>query len=151
MEKAKKHLKISSLVVLVFVAMSLMEIAAEIFLGDLGSAQIPAGAPDNILQITRTILLVFSVLLLLPKLYVGIKGLRIAKKPNDSKGHIILAIIIFAFSALCLIEPVMNVIKQGSIQDNASAIFGVLLELAIYYDYIMYARAVAKESSKIEA
>ena len=37
MEKAKKHLKISSLVVLVFVAMSLMEIAAEIFLGDLGS------------------------------------------------------------------------------------------------------------------
>ena len=144
MEQAKKHLKISSMLVLLFVGISLLEIATELMFGDINSAPIPDGAPDNILLITKTFVMVVALVLMLPKIYVGIKGLKIAKYPNTSKGHIIWAVIIFVFTLLGLVEPAMAILKQDSV--NISALFGVLLELAIYYDYIKYAKLVAKMS-----
>ena len=144
MEQAKKHLKISSMLVLLFVGISLLEIATELMFGDINSAPIPDGAPDNILLITKTFVMVFALVLMLPKIYVGIKGLKIAKYPNASKTHIIWAVIIFVLTLLGLVEPAMAILKQDSV--NISALFGVLLELAIYYDYIKYAKLVAKMS-----
>ena len=144
MEQAKKHLKISSMLVLLFVGISLLEIATELMFGDINSAPIPDGAPDNILLITKTFVMVVALVLMLPKIYVGIKGLKIAKYPNTSKGHIIWAVIIFVFTLLGLVEPAMAILKQDSV--NMSALLGVLLELAIYYDYIKYAKLVAKMS-----
>ena len=144
MEQAKKHLKISSMLVLLFVGISLLEIATELMFGDINSAPIPDGAPDNILLITKTFVMVVALVLMLPKIYVGIKGLKIAKYPNASKTHIIWAVIIFVLTLLGLVEPAMAILKQDSV--NISALFGVLLELAIYYDYIKYAKLVAKMS-----
>ena len=144
MEQAKKHLKISSMLVLLFVGISLLEIATELMFGDINSAPIPDGAPDNILLITKTFVMVVALVLMLPKIYVGIKGLKIAKYPNTSKTHIIWAVIIFVFTLLGLVEPAMAILKQDSV--NMSALLGVLLELAIYYDYIKYAKLVAKMS-----
>ena len=144
MEQAKKHLKISSMLVLLFVGISLLEIATELMFGDINSAPIPDGAPDNILLITKTFVMVFALVLMLPKIYVGIMGLKIAKYPNASKTHIIWAVIIFVLTLLGLVEPAMAILKQDSV--NISALFGVLLELAIYYDYIKYAKLVAKMS-----
>ena len=144
MEQARKHLKISSFVVLLFAGLTLLQIITELVFGELNSAQIPAGAPENTLLITKIIVLVVSLLLLLPSVYVGLKGLRIAKEPNSSKGHIIWAGIIFVFSILELIDPVVGILKYGSWGENAGALFSIALDMVIYYDYIKYARAVAK-------
>ena len=144
MEQTRKHLKTSSFIVLLFAALSLLQIVSELLWGELNSAEIPAGSPENILLITKTILLGVSLILLLPKFYVGIQGLRMAKKPAPSKKHITLAVIIFVCSALGLIEPIAALLKQGSVSESVSSILGVLLELVIYYDHIKYAKAVAK-------
>ena len=144
MEETRKHLKTSSFVVLLFAGLSLLRIITELLFGELNSAQLPEGAPENTLLITKLILLAVSLLLLLPKVYVGVKGLRIAKKPDSSKGHIIWAGIILAFSAFELIDPAVAIVKHGNVAENVSALFGVLLEVTIYYEYIKYARAAAK-------
>lgn len=144
MEQTRKHLKISSFVVLLFAALSLLQIVTELLFGELNSTQIPVGAPENTLLITKIILLVVSLLFLLPEVYVGLKGLRIAKRPNSSKGHIIWAGIILVFSVLELIDPVIAILKHGGGAENISALFSVFLDVAIYYDYIKYAKAVAK-------
>ena len=146
MEQTLKHFKISSFAVLILAGFSLFEIISELLFGELNSAQLPAGAPENTLLIAKIVLLAVSVLLLLPKFYVGIKGLRIAKNPNTSKRHITWAMIIFAVLLLELIGPAVTAIQQGGGYDNISAVCGVLMELAFYYDYIKYAKAVAKQA-----
>ena len=145
-EKTRKNLKNASLLVLLFVGLTLLQVVTELLFGDLNNAQVPEGAPENIVMITKVFLLVFSLVLLLPKIYVGLKGLRVAKKPDASKKHIVWAMIIFGISALGLIEPVVGIINQGGIKEHASVLFGVLLELVIYYDYIKYAKEVSKLS-----
>ena len=144
MEQAKKHLKISSMLVLLFVGISLLQLVTELMFGDINSATIPEGSPDNILLITKTFVMVIALLLMLPKVYVGVKGLKMAKAPNASKGHIIVAAIILAFSIFSLIDPAMAILKQDGTSGNVSSLFNILLEVTIYYEYIKNARLVAK-------
>lgn len=143
-EQARKKLKIWSLVVLLFAALTLLQIVAELMFGELNSIPIPAGAPENTLLITKVVLLVVSLVLLLPQVYVGLKGLKIAKTPKSSKGHIIWAYIMFALSALWLIDPVVGIVNRREVSGNISMLFSILLDLVIYYDYIKAAKEVAK-------
>ena len=140
MEQTRKQLKTSSFMVLLFAGISLLQIIAALLFGELNSAQIPAGSPENIFLITKMILLAVSLLLLLPKFYVGLRGLRIAKNPDASGKHIIWAMIVFVFAVLEFIDPLGNIFKEGNIMDNAATISGILLEVLIYYEYIKYAR-----------
>jgi len=146
MEEARKHLRITSFIVLLFAGLTLFRTVVALLFGELNSVQLPEGAPENTLLITKIILLVVSVLLLLPELYVGLKGLRIAKKPNASKGHIIWAGIILVFLVLGLIDPVVAILKYGIETENIISLFSIFLEVTIYYDYIKYARVVAKQA-----
>ena len=132
------------MLVLLFVGISLLEIATELMFGDINSAPIPDGAPDNILLITKMILLGVTAVLLLPKVYVGIKGLKMAKAPTASKTHIIVSVTIFVILLLELIEPILGIVNGGGFKENFSSLAGLLLELVIYYDYIKAANAVAK-------
>ena len=97
-------------------------------------------------MITKIILLAVSLLFLLPQLYIGIKGLKIAKCPDSSKGHIIWAAILLTFSVLNLIDSIMGFIKNGSIVDSSVDVFGILLNVIIYFEYLMYARAIQKKN-----
>ena len=105
MEK-RKHLKWSSVAVLAFAVFTLLELVSEILLGELNNAEIPEGAPSNVLLITKIFLLCVSVLLTLPGLYVGFKGLKMAKTPDNSKGHIVWAKILLVIAVLSLVSPI---------------------------------------------
>lgn len=146
MEQSRKHLKITSVVVLIFATLTLLNLAANIWLGgDFNNSVIPDGAPENILQITKVFLLTFSGLLLLPQIYVGMKGLCIAKNPVSSKGHIVWATILFVLTALSLLSPIVGIVKQEAVSENISTLLGILVELAVYFDYIKYAKLVSKK------
>ena len=147
MELTRKRLKLSSIVVLVFAGVHLIQIISELMFGEINNAIIPEGAPDNILLITKIILLSVSILLLLPQIYIGIKGIKIAKNPTAAKGHIVWAIILFVFAVLGLVEPIVNIINRGGLYDNGTTIFSFLLEVMVYFDYIKYAIAVSKDFS----
>ena len=146
MEQSTKRLKISSILVLVLAGISLLNIIFAICFGDLNSAEIPEGSPENILMITKIFILSFSLLLLLPRFFVGFKGLWIAKNRTSSKGHIIWAIIILVFSVIGLPSSISDIVKAEAIGENILSIFNVLLEVAVYYEYIKHARAVANEN-----
>lgn len=147
MEKTTKNLKTSSLIVLLFAGLSLLQIISELMFGELNSTPLPEGAPENTLMITKIVILVVTLVFLIPKLYVGLKGLRVAKNPNTSKGHIIWAMIIFGFAVLDLIEPAMGLIS-GNASGNFSALASITLELVVYFEYIKHARAVAKQAAE---
>ena len=142
MEQAKKNLKTFSIFVLLFAGATLIQVLTELLLGDINSAEIPAGSPENILMITKMFLLVVTLIMLLPSVYVGCKGLKIAKKPNASKGHIVWATIILVFNAIGLISPVIGMVQQGFSMDSIQSVGIVLVDMAFYFEYIKYAKQV---------
>jgi uncharacterized membrane protein YhaH (DUF805 family) len=144
MEQTRKNFKTASIVVLIFAGLSLLSVIVGLIFGDFNSVEVPADAPENILLMTKTLLLVVSLIFLLPQVYIGVKGLKIAKTPDKSKGHIVWAVILLVFSVLSLITPVVNMVTQGDIMDNVGTLLGALLEVIVYYEYIKYAREVLK-------
>ena len=144
MEQTRKYLKLSSIAVLALAGFSMLQVVSELFFGELSNAIIPEGAPDNILLITRIVLFSFALLLTLPNIYIGIKGLRIAKKPNSSKGHIVWAIILSAFASLSPLVQGVGFIHDGFNFENISAFSSVVVEVAVFVEYIRLAIAVRK-------
>lgn len=150
MEQAKKHLKTMSIVVLILAGLSLINILFALFFGELNeelqNATIPEGAPENVGQIAQIFILVVALLLLLPHLYIGIKGIKIAKKPNSSVGHIVWGVILIAFTALALVSPILG-LAQGSdeVFANISALCSIVVDLMVLFDYVKYAIAVRKK------
>ena len=144
MEQTRKYLKLSSIAVLALAFFSLLQIVSELLYGELNNAVIPEGAPENILPITKIVLFSVALLLTLPNIYIGIKGLRIAKKPNSSKGHIVWAIILLAFASLSLIEQGVGFIHNGFNFENISAFCSIVVEVTVFVEYIRLAIAVRK-------
>ena len=146
MEQSQKHLKFSSLAILALAALTFINIVSEILVGELNSADIPAGSPDNILLITKIFIMVVSLLCLLPQVYIGLKGLKVAKNPDSSKGHIIWGTVLLVFAVIGLISPLVAIVKQDSVFENASELLSIAIEVAFFYDYVKAARAVADEN-----
>ena len=144
MEQSRKNLKLSAIAVLAWAGATLIGLISELLYGEINSAAIPEGAPDNILLITKIFLVSISLLLLLPQVYVGIKGLRIAKNPNSSKGHIVWAVILLVFAVLGIIDPIVNLAKSGDTFNDIRSLSSIVLEIVIYFEYIKYAREVRK-------
>ena len=141
-----KYLKITSIALLLYTIFSAFEIAIALYFGEFNNVTIPEGSPDNILAITKTFILVVSALLLLPQLYLGFKGLRVAANPNSSKGHIVLAIVIFIFVLISAVTAIQGIASGEETDSNVSALLSLMVEVAIYFEYILYAIRVAKEN-----
>lgn len=145
MEHSRKQLKINSILVLVLGAASLLQVIAELCFGEINRVSIPEGSPENILEITKIIILVVSLVVLLPQFYVGFKGLRIAKKPNSSTRHIKWAIVLLVLTIISAIDRAVGILNGNDVKDYVGSLLDLALEGIVYYEYIKYARLVAKE------
>jgi hypothetical protein len=146
MEQLKKRLKIDSILVLALAATTLINVVAELLLWNTEDFVLPDGSPDNILLITQILVLAISALILLPQVYIGIKGLCIVKKPNASRGHIVWATILLVFAAISALSPVLNIITMSDVGGNASLLLSTAVDIIIYWDYVKHAKAIAKEA-----
>lgn len=149
MEKSRRNLKIYSIIVLAFAGLSLLNIIFELFFGELNrelnNATIPEGAPVNVVLIAQIFVLVVSLLLILPQIYIGIKGIRIAKKPNSSSGHIVWGIILLVFTVINLFTPFLALITgDGDAFGNIAEICSIVADVIILFEYVRCARAVKK-------
>ena len=144
MEKSRKYLKIYSIVVLVYTLGIILNLVAG--LSELNNATIPAGSPDNIVLITKVILMVVSGILLLPQIFIGLKGIKVANNPDSSKSHIVVATILFVLAIFSTITPISSIIKKEAVGENIRNLLSIAVELYLYFDYIKYARLVAEEN-----
>ena len=135
MSNSRKHLKISSILVLVLAAATFIKTVVSVIFG---------GIPSAIVLITQISLFIFSAVLLLPQIYVGVKGILVSMHPTRSKLHIIVAIVLFIFSIIGLVFPIIGIINREAIFDNIGTIIGLLLEILVYFDYIKYAKMASK-------
>ena len=144
MEQSRKQLKTASIIVLVFAGLSMINLILEICFGELNSAEIPEGSPENILLITKLILLSVSLLLMIPRFYVGFKGLIAVKKPGSLKSPIVWAALVMGFELVSVIGAIVAIVKQEDVGENVSLLCSALLEVLVYYDFIKCARETEK-------
>lgn len=149
MEQSRKNLKNASIIVLALAGLSLLNILFELFLGELSgelnNATFPEGAQENVVLIAQIFILVVSVLMLLPHAYIGIKGLKIAKKPNSSIGHIVWGIILVVLTAVGLISPLVSFLQgNGEAFANVAEFLSVAVDVAVLVGYVKFAMDVRK-------
>ena len=147
MEKTRRNLKNMSVIVLGLTVLSLIDIIFELFFGELNrelnGAEIPEGVGSNIVLIAQVFILVVSFLLLLPQFYIGIKGLKVAKSPDSSGGHIVWGIILLVFAVIGLFSPLLGLIQgNGNPLGNASELLSIAVDAFVLFEYVRFARAV---------
>jgi hypothetical protein len=102
------------------------------------------GVSHEIIVVTMIVMFVVGLILLLPQLYVGVKGMKIAKNPTSSKGHIVWAVILLIFSAFGIIATVSSIAEQVNVVDNVITLVDHALDVIVYCMYIKYANRVLK-------
>lgn len=145
MENSRKQLKTYSILVLVLAGFTFINMLGELLFGDINTAVIPEGSPENILLITKIVIIAVTVIILLPQIYIGVKGIKMAKNPNSSKAHIVWAIILFVISIVGIISPLLGIIKQEAVKDNVSELLNGIIDAVVFLDYTISAKKVLKE------
>ena len=144
MNNTRKNLKSMSILILVLAGLHFISLVAEFIFGDTASISVPDGTSGAVVIALKVIIFALMLLPLIPQIFIGTKGLRMAARPNSSKAHIVWAIILFVFAVLSLISPVVGLIKAENILGNVSVLCGMIAEAVAYFFYAKYAKAVAK-------
>jgi hypothetical protein len=83
--------------------------------------------------------------MLLPQAYIGIKGLKLAKEPNSSKGHIVWGIILVVLTAAGLISPLVSFLQgNGDAFADVSEFLSIAVDVAVLVGYVRFAMNVRK-------
>lgn len=143
MSISRNHLKEASFLVLLFTAFSFIRMIIQLFVG-FKADPTQVGVSHEIIVVTMIVMFVVGLILLLPQLYVGVKGMKIAKNPTSSKGHIVWAVILLVFSAFGIISTVTSIAEQINVVDNVITLVDHALDVIVYCMYIKYANRVLK-------
>ena len=144
MNNSRSHLKEASFLVLLFTAFSFIRMIIQFFVVGFEVDPAQVGASHEFIVAAMLVMFVISLILLLPQLYVGVKGMKIAKNPTSTKGHIVWAVILLVFSAFSIISTVSSIAEQINIVDNIITLFDHALDVIVYCMYINYATRVLK-------
>lgn len=144
MEKNKKNLKILSILILALAVYSLIRIVLSVFSIDLNPENLTDGASATHLLIGQIFVCVVSVILLIPQIFVGIKGIKVSNNPDSSKAHIVWAVILTVLSVIGILSPASELIKGVAVLDNLLAVADMVLDAIIYIEYINYAKKLVK-------
>jgi uncharacterized membrane protein len=144
MEKNKKNLKILSILILALAVYSLIRIVLSVFSIDLNPEDLTDGASATHLLIGQIFVCVVSVILLIPQIFVGIKGIKVSNNPDSSKAHIVWAVILTVLSVIGILSPASELIKGVAVLDNLLAVADMALDAIIYIEYINYAKKLVK-------
>jgi uncharacterized membrane protein len=144
MEKNKKNLKILSILILALAVYSLIRIVLSVFSIDLNPEDLTDGASATHLLIGQIFVCVVSVILLIPQIFVGIRGIKVSNNPDSSKAHIVWAVILTVLSVIGILSPASELIKGVAVLDNLLAVADMVLDAIIYIEYINYAKKLVK-------
>ena len=149
MEKAKKNLKVFSILVLVFAGCDFIKSIVEV----LFFAKIPpVGTTPAIWIASKIVFVVLAVLVLIPQIFVGVRGIKMANGTVTKKGHITWASILCIIVSLGIIIIGINAIwpevfKVSTTAARTTVSLSLLIaENLVYLEYIRNAKLIAKEA-----
>ena len=144
MEKNRKNLKIISIVILIFLGLSLVGSIIDVCKNGFGDAgQLPEGVSPEVGKVIVVIVWVLGLALYLPRLYIGVKGIKIAGGQEYSgKAHIIWALVLAVLAILGTVSSIVE-LTEGYSAGKLASLGTSLVNVALLSTYYLFARNVA--------
>lgn len=146
MEKNRKELKVLSIVILAFIALTMIKALVTVCVNGLPQAtEIPQGMTAETVKIVAIVFLVLGFVVAIPQIYVGVKGILVANGAAGGKGHIIWALILAILAGVSVISGISELTKGFSV-DSVLGVLDPAIDLALFVSFYVYARRVANET-----
>ena len=146
MSNARKNLKYMSIVILALTVFTLVRVLLDVFSLEIDADAVADGVTAGLVLFGQIFVCAFSLILLLPQVYVGVKGLKISKTPDSSRAHIVWATILAVLSALGILSPISAMVQNGDFANNFAALLDAATDAAVYIAYVGFAKQVLKEA-----
>ena len=125
-------------IILICLTFSFLRSILEVFLTKVDNDNIPT----QFLIIAKIMLCVIYAVLYLPQVYIGVKGIKVAKNPDSSKAHIVWAVIFIVFAVFAAISAVSGLIKAEDVTGNIFGLIDAVIDLGLYFFYVKFAKQV---------
>ena len=143
MIKERKTLKEYSIVIVVFAALSFVRIIIDAITHGFGSQALNVeGVPENVAQIVAIIIFVMALLLLLPDVYVGVKGMKESNNPTGPRAHIVWALILAILSLVGTVSSLWDMIKESDF-DKLLLVLDLAVDVVLFFAYYLVAKKIA--------
>ena len=146
MDTNRKHLRDLSGLVLFFALLAAIGLVSDALALDFNIQNLPDNVSEGIASFMRIFLCVFGFILLLPQIYVGVKGLKIAKNPTTSKGHIVWAIILTVCTVMSIPSPISDIAQGVQVGANIMELFRLAIDILLYVTYVVCAKRVLNDA-----
>lgn len=151
MAKMKKELMVYSLIILLFVGLSLVRSIVDAAVTQFAVTSIPEGVTKEIAQIMLIVAWAIGIVALLPLVFIGLRGLKASKEKVEKRGHITWAIVLFVFNVISVITLISNFFQPNvSIVNNILSLIICLVDVVVLFMYIKLASKVHKADNRIE-
>lgn len=146
MEKTQKNLRDYSILILLFVGLSLVRVIVNAFLVTFAEidAEVLGDLTEKAVRTGLIIVWVLSIVLLLPQVFVGLRGLQEAKNPTNKRGYIVWAKILFVLAIIATLGAIFDLFSAANLVDAILALVDVLIDVVIFFLFIRYAKQVSK-------
>jgi hypothetical protein len=125
-------------IILICLTFSFLRSILEVFLTKVDNDSVPT----QFLIIAKIMLCVIYAVLYLPQVYIGVKGIKVAKNPDSSKAHIVWAVIFIVFAVFAAISAVSGLIKAEDVTGNIFGLIDAVIDLGLYFFYVKFAKQV---------
>lgn len=142
MEDMKRNLKITSWVILLVTALSLIKLVIEAIVTKFAVATIPDGMTREIAQVIVIGSWVLLVVSSLPEVFVGLRGLKNSEGPMAKKGHIVWAIIMTVFSGIAVVNAILTLAGGQQIGLSITEIIANVASMAIFIYYVILCKKI---------
>ena len=145
MNKNRKTLKEYSVIILIFAALSLIRMIVDVCVHGFDFTGLNVeGVTEEFVKVAVIISFVLALVLLIPDVYVGVKGIKEANAPTGARAHIVWALVLAILSAIATVSAIIDVASDF----NASKLIeclDVAVDTALFFAYYVTARKVKNE------
>ena len=142
MEKNRKDLKVVSIAILALLGLTLVRTIVNACIQGIPQIQATEGLSQEAIKIASIIAFVLTFVLLLPQVYVGVKGIKIANGGEFGKAPFIWVIILGVLAVVATISALSNMFKAFNF-DTVLVAVDCALDVAIYLCYYISLRKIA--------
>lgn len=141
MEKAKKNLKVWSILYIILAIIDVVSIIGAYLSGDLKVSNISENMQTSVL----IVVIGLAILMALAKLFLGIQGYRQANDKTKGTGHITFAKIIFVLSIITCVASILDIINGYNYRKISDLCLN-LFSLLVIFDYIKQAKYIKENN-----
>lgn len=141
MEKAKKNLKIWSVLYIILAIVDAVSIVGAYLSGDLNVSDVS----ENMQTAVLIIVIGLAVIMALSKLFLGIQGYRQADGKTKGTGHITFAKVVLVLSIITFVATIPGIINEYSYKKISDLCLN-LFSLVVVFDYIKQAKYIKENN-----